>query len=395
MKVLIDCVPLSVGGGVQVAIALLINLREQANVEWQAVVPTLLRSALPAEVSGDPRVVFVPKRYALDRIWLRSKLIAIERAFAPDVVFTVFGPAYFRARALHVVGFALPGLIYDQDGPPNAFPRSVKMGNWLRRILLRKADHLVVETQTVRLRLAQRLGINGARISVIGNSVNPVLSRLICNESRPDDRFGILIPSTYYPHKNLGITPPVAAALRKLNPNLDFEFRFTLDLASSAWRALAADADRLGVADRLVTLGTLQLDDLARAYRAASAVFLPTLSEASTAVYPESFFFRRPLVTSDMDFSRELCGTAALYVSPLEPEQIAARLVELARSSSLRTQLVEAGKRQLGTYPSPKEKFEMQMNMLARVAELSATGQVAVSPRVSRRRRYRSPISFK
>jgi glycosyltransferase involved in cell wall biosynthesis len=266
---------------------------------------------------------------------------------------------------LHVVGFALPTLIYDLNRPFTVRALIENLADRLRGVLLRQADHVVVETGTVRRRLARRLRIDCARISVIGNGVNPLLSRFEGAESQPVGRFGILIPSAPYAHKNLAVVPRVATAMRRQDPDLDFEFRFTLDPAGPAWQALAADADQFGVADRLITLGILPLELLASAYRAASVVFLPTLLEASTAVYPESFFFRRPLVTSDMDFARELCGSAALYVPPLEAEQTAARLVELTRSSSLRARLIEAGERQLSTYPSPKEKFAMQMEMLA------------------------------
>src|ERR1700732_5235020 len=103
MKILVDCVPISVGGGIQVAIALIVNLREQTEIEWEAVVPTQMEAALPPEIAGDARVILVSKVSQFDRMGVRKALICIERAFAPDVVFTVFGPAYFQARAPHVV----------------------------------------------------------------------------------------------------------------------------------------------------------------------------------------------------------------------------------------------------------------------------------------------------
>jgi glycosyltransferase involved in cell wall biosynthesis len=368
MKVLVDCTPLAWGGGVQGAIALLVNLRQQSDIDWQAVVPIPLQSFLPPEVAFDARVFFVQKRHNFDRVWLRYKLPHIEAAFAPDIVFTVSGPAYFRARAYHVVGFALPTLIYKPDGPLTSPTLLGKLTDWLRCIALRQADHFAVQTQVVADRLARRLQIDPDRISVIGNCVNPLLAQHSPGEDPPIGCFGILIPTAYYLHKNLEITPPVAAAMRRLDPELDFEFRFTLEPSSPHWRAIAAEAKRLGIADRLVAVGTLRLNELALAYRAASAVFLPTLREASTAVYPESFFFERPLVTSDMDFARELCGDAAIFVPPQDVDQIAARLIELARSAELRSRLITAGRRQLPrAYPSSSEKFKLQVELLHRV----------------------------
>lgn len=375
MKLLVDCVPLSTGGGVQVAVSFLTNLRRQTDVVWHAVLPETLAPQLPAEIAADARLTFLPKGRRLRRLSLVTKLRRAEEAFGPDVVFTVFGPAYFRARAPHVVGFALPNLIYERTRPLPPATYSTRLLDWVRCILLRRADHIVVETEIVRQRLAPRLRIDAKRISVIGNSINPMLERH--GEDFNDtgttaglgSRFTVFTPSAYYPHKNLEIIPRVAAALHRQDPNLDFEFRLTLAQDSAEWRRLTADAHSMGVGARIVTLGVLDAPGLACAYEAASAVFLPTLREASTAVYPESFFFRRPLVTSDLDFARELCGEAALFIPPLQPEQIASCLIELAQSADLRSKLVEAGKRQLTRgYPSAAEKFSMQLKMLSHVA---------------------------
>ena len=372
MKVHIDCMPLTVGGGVQVAIGVLFGLADQSRVAWTAVVPTALRPILPDSLAGDRRIRFVSRRLIADRVVLPPLLRRIEQDAAPDVMFTVFGPPLLKARSPHVVGFALPHLIYERDAEMPKLSLINRAADVVRRHSFRSADHLVVETATARERVARRIGIDIARVSVISNSCNPLLQRLPDPEDKTRRIFSILIPSAYYWHKNLELVPKVAAALRQLQPSLDFVFRFTLSEASREWQAILADAARLGVSDRLVTLGVIRISDLAAAYRDASVVYLPTLREISSAVYPESFFFRRPLVTTDMDFARELCADAALLVEPRNPVAAASALLSLAQSSELARSLVAAGeKRLLAAYPTPGEKFEMQIDLLARIA---ATG---------------------
>ena len=367
MIILVDCTPLSCGGGIQVAIAFLINLNKTSDVIWRAVVPEALGPFFPLELRSDSRVIFLPKKSHMDRISLRNALRKLESAISPDVVFTVFGASYFRARAPHVVGFALPNLIYGPIGRPT-LRRSVV--NWLHASSLRTADLLVVETETVRRRLAARLGFDPSRIAVIGNSVNPLLLIASAAAAPMSGRFRILIPSSYYTHKNLEITPAVAAVMRRVNPDLDFEFQFTLDPSSNHWKEIMRLAARLGVAHYLVTLGVLPLARLAGAYRDASAVFLPTLLEASTAVYPESFYMKRPLVTSNMDFALELCGDAALFAPPRDADALARQLIHLAQNRELRERLIAAGERQLAlNYPGPDEKFAMQMEALKSAIE--------------------------
>jgi len=369
MRLMVDCVPLTVGGGVQVAIALLANLSMQSSVDWTGVATEGVRAALPAELAASERMTFLSKRSHLDRIRLRRQLGELERRAAPDVVFTVFGPQYFRAKAPHVVGFALPHLIYPRD------PKLPRRGSFERAInamqcaVFRRADRLVVETQTARHRLAKRVDIDPARISVIPNGLNPLLVGSSDTDRRKDGHFGVLVPSAYYQHKNLEIIPEVAAAASRLRPDLDFEFRFTLAPGSPEWLRLANRAAVLGVPNNLRALGVLRISDLGAAYCAASAVLLPTVREVSTAVYPESFFFRRPLLTSDTDFARELCGQAALFVPPRDAEAIARGLIAVVTDPALSNRLVLEGERQLERgYPTPAEKFRLQLDLLDRVA---------------------------
>lgn len=370
MRLLVDCMPLSSGGGVQVAIAFLLNLTQQQELEWRAVLPTRLAEALPPDLASDPRVTYLEKKTRFDRLWLGQELKRLERTYAPDAVFTIFGPAYFRASAPHLMGFALPNLIY-------ALPRTApeKLGraiaDYLRARVFEQSDLIAVETETVRDRLAARIKFDKSKIVVIRNSVNPILLGYKAIELPRSEPYRVLVPSAYYRHKNLEIVPRVAADLRFRSGGPQFIIQLTLPENSEEWVRIYAMARRLGVADRLETLGKLTLDSLALAYQQCHAVLLPTLLEASTAVYPEAFHFRRPLVTSDRDFARELCGDAALFVDPHSSHEIGEALTRLARSEELVEKMCLAGDLQLrSSYPSASEKFRDQLAAILRVARM-------------------------
>lgn len=369
MKLLLDCTPLHSGGGIQVAIAFLDGLRHRDDIAWMAIMSEDMKSKLPDMHRGLDRIIALRKESAVDFIRLRRTLSRLEHQYRPDIVFTVFGPAYFRPQAPHLVGFALPNLIYPHDGVLASLDGPLqRIIDVLRCTLLRQADHLVVETETVRTRLIDRLGIEDRKVSVIGNCVNPLLLNFTPSDLPDRARFEILTPAAYYPHKNLEIIPAVAAALKRLDPAFDFIFRLTLDPASRPWRHIEAQARRFEVAGQVTTLGNLSLPALAKAYNAASAVFLPTLREASTAVYPESFYFGRPLITSDIDFARELCGDAAIFVPPMIPAVIAESILTMHRDPVRVAHLVEAGKKRLAcAYPSSHDKFCAQIDLLQKV----------------------------
>jgi glycosyltransferase involved in cell wall biosynthesis len=370
LRLLVDCAPLSGGGGAQVASAFLEHLIDEPQVQWIAIISKSMLYALSDRLKRDQRVIIVEKKSWFDRLVIRRLLVRHENMFKPNVVFSVFGPAYFRAKNRHLVGFALPLMIYDYDhllGQPKVAGKFI---TWLGRRAFRRTDHIVVETETVRQRLSSRLKIPAHRISVIGNGINPLFSAAISDKQRADsDVFGIIVPSAYYRHKNLEVIPDIAAEMRKLDPDFRFEFRLTLQQDSAAWKNIATAAAKLGIGDCLTTLGVLSLDALAEQYAKASATFLPTLREASTAVYPETFYAERPLVTTDIDFARELCWNAALYVTYSDLETTAATLLRLAKDPILQADLVAAGKHQLATtYPTTAQKYAMQMSLIRTVA---------------------------
>ena len=140
MRLLVDCAPLSVGGGVQVAIAFLLNLQVRPDIKWLAVLSEQVRTAVGPALAADPRIVFVRKQSLTDFAVLNRRLAAIEKAFAPDVVFTVFGPTYFRTGAPNLMGFALPHLIYDGDCPQTKRSVRDRAADQARTFLLRRAD---------------------------------------------------------------------------------------------------------------------------------------------------------------------------------------------------------------------------------------------------------------
>jgi len=372
MKIFVDCIPLSSGGGVQVAIAFLENLRTSQGIDWQVAIPSTIVALLPIWIVQDSRTIVLAKQTAFDKFRLKYQLSALVRASHPDIVFTVFGPAYFRASVPQVVGFALPRMLQNADcrnlNPPSLVS---KMADCIRRYLMNQTDHVVVETDTARNSFLARFKFSPSNVSVIRNSVNPILTRMPVDPQQASvgETFRILVPSAYYKHKNLEIVPAVAKSLRHQLGHSSFLFCLTLPHDLPAWKHMQRVASDLGVGSLVTSLGTLGLPELSQAYSQASAIFLPTLMEVSTAVYPESFYFRRPLVTSDLDFARELCGEAALFVKPTDAGQIASSIRVLMESGDLRRSLVEEGVRQLNTYPSPDEKFRQQIHVLKQIAK--------------------------
>jgi glycosyltransferase involved in cell wall biosynthesis len=368
-NILVDCSPLQQGGGVQVALAFLKFAKDDPSFRVSIIVPSTLYSLFYLELGEDISIKIVNKKSFLRKLFLAFYLKKSEREFDPDIVFTIFGPSYFKARAFHLVGFAR-GLMLYKNMVPN-YQRSIlsRVQDGIMLRLFRQADHLVVETETVSSRLTKLLNKASVSVTVIENSYNPIFSDALTTVGKigPADQGKIilLVPSSWYLHKNLLSIPLVAAEMKRFEPELDFVFDFTLDQYSEGWGQLHRTALQLEVQDHIRPLGSLRPAALAQAYSASMLVYLPTLCESSTAVYPEAFFAGRALVTSDLDFARELCGDAALYIDPNDSRSTARRVVELIRSHSGQELLVQNGRRQLSEkYPNPAAKYQKQKALI-------------------------------
>ncbi len=375
MKVILDCSHLSIGGGIQVGLAILNQAARTTAVEWHVVLSEQMNRQVSREMKDCFRTVTsLPTFSKLDRWNLRWRVPEIEKSIRPDVVYTIFGPSLGVFHAPNLQGFAVPELVYPEIVVPRSKEEQilVKLRTNIYRAAFRKADYLVVETGIVRERLEKHLNFSKERVFIVRNSYSPqfqdIASRLTAK--MPHENFNIIIPSSYYSHKNLEIIPSVANLLNDMI-KVDFKFVFTLPDSGLGWRRISRIAKDISVLNRIKTVGELPHADIPYLYFQADAVFLPTLLECSTAVYPESFMAGVPLATCDIDFARNLCGDAAVYFDPYRPQSAASALATLISDGKLREMLVKRGKQVLSeNYPTPEEKWQEQMRCIHRAVEL-------------------------
>lgn len=377
MKLLIDCSRLSVGGGVQVGLSVIHNALKDPSLKVCLVCSSQISEQLTDEHMAAAQCHVVGVDLAREKLRQSAQIGSIEKAFSPDVVFNVFGPAYWRSHAVNVQGFALGKMLYpdSRHSYPSRWTRwREEFSDTLKKRLLRRnADYLVVETEVVKERLAPLLPVVKDRIYVVGNSYSPAFEKR-CYElgprlSKAGEHFNVFVPASFYQHKNLEIVPAVASTLKQMG-RTDVRFTFTLDAATIGWSRIQALGASHGVAEMLHTVGSVPNQFMADHYLAAHAVLCPTLVESSTAVFPEAFMARRPLLVSDRDFATQLCGSAALYFDPHAPQQIASLIVQLMNDQTLHARLVQAGESALGkNYPSPADKWAMQLKMLRDVVQ--------------------------
>ena len=97
-------------------------------------------------------------------------------------------------------------------------------------------------------------------------------------------------------------------------------------------------------------------------------MMLPTLAECFSSSYPEAMISSLPILTSDLDFARSICGNSALYFDPLDPVDIVSKIIQLYNDSSLRSNLILLGKRRLDHFDSASQRADKILNICQSMA---------------------------
>jgi len=367
-KILLDASNLSLGGGVQVGLALIHNFINDDNFEIICVASPQIDRQLNITQKQKIKHYFVEKNVSIIAKYNQGKRIAeIEKKYNPNLTFIIFGPSYWKPKSLSIQGFALGKMIYADELQIGMLESGL---NFVKKMFFLWNDSfLIVETELVKDKLIKFLNYSTDKIFVIGNSYSPAFESYINNNainSNITNCFRILVPGSFYPHKNLERIIKALALIDK--KQLELKMIFTIPDDSEGWRYLSTLAAKMNVIELIETVGFIENSKFARLYQECDAVICASLVESSTAVFPEAFLAKRPLLVSDRPFATELCEDAAVYFDPLIENSIADAIFKLATNDVLRNELVKKGVKVLEkNYPSAESKWLMQKNLIIKL----------------------------
>jgi len=362
---LINASNLKNGGGLQVADSICRQLHRFQGHFFFVVLSSQLASTQKA-MEGIENVRCVT--YDLMDNW-RSLLLGRNRFLDNlveenriDAVLTVFGPSRWRPRVPHLCGFARAQLIIGsrfkiQDSWVDNLKTKLIYAVWTWGFR-RSSDTFYTENAYISAMLPKI--IPGAKVYTVTNYYNQVFDQpeqwtrnvnLNLNVNHNDNGrvVTLLTVSSTAVHKNLGIMVPVSEYLERVHP--DFCFRFVLTCNETPF-SLPEHLRK-----HFVFIGKVDVAECPNLYEQADIMFMPTLMECFTATYPEAMRMEVPIVTTDLEFARGLCGEAACYYSALDAEAA-------AKDEAYRQQLTAYGKEQLKKFDNYEQRAEKLVGIL-------------------------------
>lgn len=347
MRLIINTSNLYVGGGVQVAVSFINELK---NIGLDNAYHVFLSCAINKQVDEESfpdNFHFYLINKSPSSLKTRKKIVrkldALESEINPDIVFSVFGPTFWRPKSKHIMGFALGWLINPESPAFDELPIISRTIQYIESIykayhVRNNADYYITETKHAKDRLSRIHNIGIDKIYVVGNTFNSFFDqeqyKRIGLPVRKENEFRLITISHNYPHKNLKIIRDVIPHLR--GQGLDYKFVLTIDKKS--YELLFNDFK-----EYIINLEPISSELCPSAYEQSDALFLPTLLETFTASYPEAMKMNKPILTSNLSFAKDICKDAALYFEPLDSLDIANKIIELSLDKSLQKTMIIKG----------------------------------------------------
>jgi glycosyltransferase involved in cell wall biosynthesis len=298
-----------------------------------------------------PRVSYITYPWSNEKRNLRT---LSEHLYSPvrlplsriDVFNTLMAPAVNPSWSLVIHMKTLHA--YTTPEAISPLTRAYRRMNYPRSARL--ADAIIINSASLRSEIERHLTVDASKLRMIPEAVDhglfkpgdPAAARAWAASSHRITKPFVLFVSSLWPYKNCeGLLRAWALARRDagernlviVGPGRDKQYVAELHLLT----------EQLGIAEDVIFVGGVPLEDTARFYQAADAFVYPSLNETFGLPILEAMASGCPVVTSDTSAMPETAGGAALLCDPKDPASIARAIVQAVAPGS--DQLRDAGLR--------------------------------------------------
>jgi glycosyltransferase involved in cell wall biosynthesis len=307
--------------------------------------------------------------------WTLGRL-SLEMIFKrPDVLFVPAHslPLFFPKKTIntiHDVAFEKNSFLYQIDniGPEKTILRNIfsffikiftrgKYGansidylRWSTKFSLKNAKKIITVSNFSREEILKMQITDGEKVKVIYNGYNKFLYRKINDEERINeilDKYGIERPFILYvgrleKKKNTPALIEAFCLMRENNRDIKHKLVLIGD-ASFGYDEVKYVIREFDLETEIIMPGWAEEDDLPYIYNAASIFVFPSKYEGFGIPLLQAMSCEVPIASSSIPVLREVAGEAASFFDPGDINSIEDSLVNLAKDSKLREELIKRG----------------------------------------------------
>lgn len=339
------------------------------NIDVRIAAPTPLAQNIGERALGIDVMELGPLRRLL---WEQIVWRRIVRKWNPNVLFSSANFALLRSPVPQLLLMREGGLFnpyYLKHVYPQLNARS-RLSTVLRRRMMirsiRSATQVMFPSETLRDWVARWVP-EIARTGIV-NRYGIDLNRFVVDRERPDidrNKINLLYVSVYYPHKDPCTLSRAVSLLRE--SGIDATASITMEEQEfTLWSSGISEYEELRRAEQKgeVQLGSVKYDRLRELYNEASIFVFTSISETFGFPLVEAMACGLPVIAADTTINREICGPAALYHTPQNPESLAKRITELSERPDLYRWLSSEGRRRAHDLFDGRRHFSRTVEIL-------------------------------
>jgi glycosyltransferase involved in cell wall biosynthesis len=291
-------------------------------------------------------------RYLFEKI----KLPKIVSDYDPDVIFGPGNIALTGSRVPQAVFIRNAYLYHGPDRYPEA-PFMFKLRTWALRRQVNKTlpstQLIFAQTPVVKTRFSEHWNYPSEKIKIIRfPSPAEISPQAECPVPQPlislRDSFKFLVLTRYMPHRNPGILIPLCLQYASVLREKNIRFVTTIGPHEKGKALSFLNAvEQHGFQDIIVNVGQLNRQQVIQYYTHCDALWLHTLMETLCLPFLEAMTMGMPILAPDFDFSKYVCGDAALYYDPWDIQSLYEKIIRMRDDAELRKQLVVNGHREI------------------------------------------------
>lgn len=332
--IVINAATLRVGGGKSVAINFLKNLFTTNNNEYKYVIFLPFDQdyiSMCQKLNDHFTIFFVPKylHNPLFKSFLEHWVINKCKNYNYDTIFNLGNYALPIKEKYQVVLFHFPYAVYPESLIWEKLPFMdfirFKAMSYLFKNRLKYANKIICQTEVMEKRLKEIYKFENTVI--IPNAVSLDAFEIISSYDERIDNLAsnknlkLLLFSYYYPHKNFEILIPSAKKIKEKKLNINFIITISEQQSLGA-KIFLENIKSNNLEDIIINIGPVKMNLVPLLYKSVDGLFLPTLLESFSGTYIEAMYFKKIILTSELDFAKNICKDYAIYFDAMNVDSI-------------------------------------------------------------------------
>ena len=327
MKIFINMISLFTGGPKTVGFGIIEGICRNVNHEWEILLPSgrgyeeyikykkfHLKENIKITYAKYPDIIFKP----IFKFYYDNIATAFFYYFKKNqIVFMTANFSSFFIRPSKQIILEHNALYFEKYSSKfdnNKF--KFFFGKAMLNYSLSFKPKIIVQLDCIKNKIIELYKYPPERIKVV-TMVPPLKSNLLHGESEiasilktvlnQDGKLRLFFPANFYPGKNHKILIPLAEIIIKNNDKVVI----FVTLPNNCELMKEVRLRHLGKI--IINLGYIENSQIDKVYQLVDCLLFPSYVESYGMPYVEAIRNSIPIITADYDFSREICGSAAIF----------------------------------------------------------------------------------